>query len=68
MRKRLLEGSHAYISGLKIFRKQYLNPQPFFHLLLCCDIKLLVSPALPLACTEEKGERYLRTLAVVKPA
>ena len=27
-----------------------------------------ISPALPLVCTEEKGERYLRTLAVVKPA
>ena len=41
MRKWLLEGSRAYISGLKIFRKNSLDSQPFFHLLVCCDIELL---------------------------
>ena len=69
MRKRLLEGSHAYISGLKIFRKV----SPIFSAIFstsCCAVSLsyYISPALPLVCTEEKGERYLRTLAVVKPA
>ena len=36
----------------------------------CCAVSssCQISPTLSLACTEEKGKRYLRTLVVVKPA
>ena len=41
MRKRLLDSNRAYMSGLKIFRRESLDSQPFFHFQLCCVIELL---------------------------
>ena len=68
MRKRLLEGSHAYISGLKIFRKYswFLSILPPLGVLWHRAARS--RRPFPWRCTEEKGERYIWTLAVVKPA
>ena len=65
-------GSLRAVASILVDRKYSENTLsiPSHSSTYCCAVTLScwISPALPLACTEEKGERYLRTLTVVKPA